>query len=343
MNRHYILILLAILAVVFISGCTGLPSDIFGSSILSIQQNVVQENPRDVLVIKNAQLIPSSPLLPDQDTTLTLILENKDNTKTADNVIVDLYNAPSFKNSLGGGSCNTIGCLPSECSKNDPCRTVGSHPSILPGEQRQITFKLKSPSESDIAGIKTETSLDYKAEYDFQSALVYTVPVVNLDEIIKRQRANEKTTLEFSKSHSSGPLKIDVEMIGAPYILSGQNAVVSFKINNIGGGTVKDSKIERWAAGPNPSAVDRGLVIMLPNEFSVVEKPENFECAANRCYNTRPIDIFRDQTMTSMRFTISPPSLLDVPLKSYTITAFVGYVYEMRDSIKVTVNPFQNV
>ena len=53
MDRYHLLIFL----VIFASGCAGF-SDIFGGDVLNIQQTVVQEEPRDVLIVKDAQLIP---------------------------------------------------------------------------------------------------------------------------------------------------------------------------------------------------------------------------------------------------------------------------------------------
>lgn len=272
----------------------------------------------------------------------------------AENVIVDLYNAPSFKNpSPPYTLCNTVGCLPIPCNKNSPCRSNNpGSPPLLPGEERQIKVYLKSPSESDIAGIKTDTSLDYKVDYGFEAAFVYIVPVVNLEEIIKRQRANERADVIFSKSHSSGPIKIDAELIGAKYILANQPAVLSFKIKNIGSGTLQDSKIEETLIGPVLTRIPTGLSIRFPkglvnNINDIKEKPENFECTELadefRCYNTQDIEIFKDESRTSIRFKINPPLPQDVPLRSYTIVATAGYTYELRNSVKVTVNPFQNV
>src|SRR3989344_339641 len=184
---------IAVLLLVFSAGCTGL-SGVFGGDILNIKQNLIQEGQKDIVVIKDVSTIPKSPMLPEQSFVLTMLLENIDKTQDARNVVVDLFNAPTVKkdNEPNKGSVCNAGsgsiCLPDKCS-SEGCL-------MLPGEQIPINFYLKTPTENEIVGIETKPSLDFRVTYDFESSSLYVMPSVNLDEIIKNQRSNDKVDVQ---------------------------------------------------------------------------------------------------------------------------------------------------
>ncbi|MCX6815563.1 MAG: hypothetical protein NT120_01795 [Candidatus Aenigmarchaeota archaeon] len=379
---------LMVLALVLVSGCV-IPGDIFGSNVLNVQQNTVQNGEKDVVVLTKAETIPTSTVLPDQDVALYFIVQNKDTMKTARKVFIDLFNPSIFK---CVDKSTLVSTFHEQCESTDTRYTKAGEEDLLPGEQAQVKFNLRSPSQTEIGGIKQTTDLNYEISYDFLSSLSYVVPVVDMQEVINRQQSNEKTTVQISKSYSSGPLQVDVEMLGAPYILNNNNAVLLFTIKNVGSGTPKGSnittpqayrlsgqisdigdlfnKIANVLNGLDktnyPSIdslqlngepmVDQGLMIVFPPEFELIEWPGGskvggekedalFHCdtSTNICINKRDISIFRDASRVSMRFTIHPTMPADTPFRSYSILALLGYTYELRNSISMTVNPFQNV
>ena len=217
---------------------------------------------------------------------------------------------------------------------------------------------MKTPRDSDIKNIRTQTKLDFKTTYDFQGALNYIVPAVNSDEIIKRQRAGEKTSLFTTKSFGSGPVIVDVELQGAPYILSASpgsfttnyEAVMMFKIKNRGSGTLENSQIDSGA-----------LRIIFPPEFDVItadsKSSEKFTCpphaepdGSTRCINNArknnqdlgAIPLYRDESRSSLRFTVQLRQPMTEPFRSYPISATVSYKYELRNSVDLVINPFNN-
>jgi len=375
MKKNNYFFSLLVLSVVFVSGCIDL-GGIFGSNVINVQQTTIPNSERDPLIIKSATTLPTGLVLPDQDVKLITILQNKDNLKIAHNVFVDLFNPSIFKCIYPDGSF--AGGRP--CVTEDIKFSRANWNNLLPGEESQVIFNLKSPSENEIAGIKQTTTLDYKASYDFESSLSYVVPVVDVQEIISRQQANEKTTVQISKSHSTGPVQIDAELQGAQYILDGQKAVMLFKIKNVGSGTLKDSVIENtigleergasefWgdivkkvigflaAAGSQESTTNeqriiKGFIIKFPDDFQLVNWPGKdtkdplFACDTTTkvCTNVKPIPIFKDESRVSMRFEVLSSLPDGTPFRSYSIVAVTGYTYELRNSISITVNPFQNV
>ena len=342
-------LLMLIASVIAISGCVGIP-DIFGRDVLSVQQSVVENGVKDVIVVKDINTIPNSPLLPDQQIILSFVLENRDAIKSS-MAQVDLFNAPTMRDSQDR-PCNFYAvstgqaapapiqryCIP------DQCGLPGC--PILPGEEKPINFVMKTPTENDIKSIRTQAKLDFKATYGFEGSLNYIVPAVNSDEITKRQRAGEKTNLFTTKSYSSGPVQIDVELQGAPYMLDNYEAVMLFKIRNRGSGTLVKSQIDA-----------ESMEIIFPPEFVVdqTRSSEKFSCTlqpdgTTRCVNDGRtlgpaegiIPIYRDESRSSLRFSVRLRDPLAEPFRSYQITSQVSYLYELRNSVDLTINPFQN-
>ncbi|HLC67907.1 MAG TPA: hypothetical protein VJI12_03420, partial [archaeon] len=139
-------------------------------------------------------------------------------------------------------------CIPSDCGSGTGC-------PILPNEEKPITYELRTPSENEIKSIKTDVKLNFKVGYKFAGSLNMLLPAVNMDEIIKRQRAGEKTDLAITKSYGSGPIQIDAEIQGAQYILSNVNtgssistsnpeSVILFTVNDRGSGDLVNSEIK---------------------------------------------------------------------------------------------------
>ena len=441
---------LSIIAILLVSGCVQL-SGIFGGDVLSISKKISEEGLKDVVVIKDATSIPRSPALPDQPVLFTFILENVDKAESARSVYVELFNAPLFKaydQNLGPKSplCNQGStCQPDICGKSRPCE-------IFPGEQRSINFQLLAPTESEIARIKTDTELSYKATYKFKGNLLYTIPVVNQKEIEISQRQGRSIGLTEQVTHGSGPVQIDVQLFGTPYLLSGFSGTFIFNVKNKGKGNIVGSQIEERRlviefprelfAGNSKLVVDgkefqiqgrdadvpifgvgtafavRGnlvtgnptgdiidgttewylckstgeagiyyycnepknpvqpclgsdmIVSSFPsqgtceqsrsqqteviNPFAVdlpvlpqsapTEGPR-FQCTVEaskvKCTNVKPIQLFRDETRTTLRFQISRIVDISEPFKTYLINAYVDYDYELRSSFPITIRPFE--
>jgi len=396
-NKKIMLIPAAVILLVLISGCTGFPN-LFGGDVLNVQNVVTKDKTVDVMTIKDIITIPHSPLLPNQPVMLSFLVENRDDLKSLKDVAVDMYNAPLFKNEQeepcnlykdGASACQPYECdvtYESCCSKGRPC-------DILPGEERMIRFNMFSPTNNEIVNIKTQEKLDFRVSYDFNGSLLYTVPVVNMEEIINRQRQGAKTNVQISKAHSSGPIQIDVDLFGSPYILSEYGATFLFKITNKGSGVLKGANeiekehlvIEFPAELVNGRLIDPGgykynLVYDVLYEYPYTStgfattdttigstplqpardisdiwediKPQDettkqFDCtyAYNvvRCTNLKPIPLYKDETRMSLRFEMPKTVKVIDPFKSYEIRAYVGYTYELRSSVDVTINPYGNV
>ncbi len=341
-----------ILPILLVAGCT-MPDIFPGQDVIKIAPTTQEEGYRDVLVIKEISTIPKSPILAGQTVLLSFIIENRDKEKETTEVAVDLFDAPLLKDK-DGKPCNTVKCTPigNECTGSKKC-------SILPGEQKQITFELLAPDDKEIAGLETVIDISFRVTYRFYGSTLFKLVVVNLDEIKARQRADSPITLDMREVFGSGPVKIDAELKGAPYILSGLSGTIAFTVKSVGDtskGGIKDSKIpqmiiENWPNGP-------GLSIRFPGELSGIKDvegkkvpeslmlPSVFRCSVGKdvhCGNIEDaITLFKGES-SPLLFQIRPAPAITTPFKSYDVQASLNYTYELRDSKKVTIQPLGKI
>ncbi len=334
-----------ILPIIAIAGCT-LPSGIFpGQDVIKAVPSTQEEGPRDVLVIKDIGTIPKSPVLAGQNILLSFVIENLDAEKEAKDVVVELFDAPLFKNKAGV-LCNSGKdvCVPTgnECTSSNKC-------TILPGEQKQITYDLFAPDDKAIANLEASLDLNFRVQYAFSGSTLLKLVVVNLEEIKARQRAESQITLDILKSVGSGPVKIDVELKGSNYMLSGMSGTLGFIVKTAGDtgkGSLLYSKI------PEKTSTTDGLRIVFPaelinNDIGNIERPSKFLCQLvtgkeAECYNIKDIELIKGES-SILLFRVLNTAQIDVPFKSFDIKAFLAYTYELRNSAKITVIPLSKI
>jgi len=301
--------------IIFLSGCNG--------EIIQTEEIETELGFRDVLVIDDITTIPNSPIISDINVELSFIIENKDTEKKAEGVTVELFDAPFFKNK-NGELCNsaTNACKPDECDVGDPC-------TIFPHGKKQISFSLKAPSADELGMLETDVALQLRVNYEFEGSLLYTTKVIDMEEIKTRQRAGESETLVISKDLGSGPIQIYVEVLGAPYIISGSSGTLLFTVKDMGtNGFLKNSKI-----------LENKLTVEFPEGVGTIEA-DGFKCKGGyNCENSDEIELFGGESAT-LYFRILDVELAEgIPYQSFPVKVNVPYTYELRDSIDVKIKP----
>ncbi len=358
-SRGVVTLLLPLL-LVFTAGCAGLPN-IFGSNIIDLNTVVNVDGQRDILVIKSIETIPNSPVLPSTrgapptvtPVVLSFILENQDKINKADNVVVDLFDAPVMRHDLrnliagtpsaAGDLCNNAlkPCIPQSEPGKPICIAAAPCPAVFPGEQKQINFFLIAPFQDEIVNIRTTARMDFKVSYQYNASFTYLLPIIGYDEILRRQVTGDRLNVQQSKAHSSGPVEIDAELLGSPYALAGQTATLLFKIKNVGGGQVAGSSGNSMASkipvGKLKVTFDSGLNVVSPNgDFDPI--------GGNEWVNKQPIEIFKGESRRSLIFSIVNKAQITEPFKSFHIIARIDdYIYELKNNANIEINSFQNV
>lgn len=316
---RFALIFLVLCMLVLSAGCTQLP--FVGQDVIKVSNPTSQDGPGDVLVIKNIDTLPHTPVVPGQKMILSFVVENTDTLRTANNVRISLYDAPLFKDGKDRYYCNDQPCKSIECP--DSC-------SILPGEQKLITFDLMAPSSDAIAGIITDATINFKVQYDFNTSTIYRVAVVNMDEIKLRQRAGETISIEAPQVYGSGPVRVNAELRGSPFILSEYEGSLIFTVKDTGSGTIENGKIK-----VNDFSITLPAGI-LNNE---AQKEIFGECTSECINSKKELEIFKKSSIPLI-FRIGSVKISE-PFKTYDIRANVKYTYELRDSVKVSISPIR--
>jgi len=318
--------------IILASGCT-LPWGV--GDVIKISPNVEEVGYKDILLIKDLKTLPLPPLLPDQQFTLSFLLENQDETKSAENVVVNLFDPAIFKSESG-----------SALTADEKTKEIGN---ILPLGQKQVSYKLRAPTQEEIANIIVKPVVSFKVNYDFQTTTTYDVVVVDEDEILRLQKAGQTITIPTTESIGSGPVKIDIELLGSnKVILAGQDAVIKVQIIDSGSGALKDSEIQ-----------ESSLEVEIPDEFVIEELPPSelnpnekmFSCGGSNivgfgeattiCVNTEPISLYRGKS-SPLIFRLSiPKDAAGGIYKTYSIKAGLEYTYELREQLKLEVKPYE--
>lgn len=348
--------------VVLAAGCT---NSIFpGADVIKISNPVSVEGFDDVLQVKDIGTIPRGVVQTGQDIQLSFIIHNLDEQKSAEKVRVDMFDATIFKNS-DDVFCNSPGVM---CTPSSSSECTGNGCTILPREERIITYDLKAPSEEDIARISSEGEMKFRIFYDYQGTTFFRFPVIDLDEIKKRQRTDQTVDIDSPKFVGSGPIKTDVSIQGNEFALEDQITSIIVKVSDSGNrryGALKDSSVEKGK-----------MKIYFPEEFTIesapkycpagsstctnndkTDEPNSFECdgktetdegkgevwsgkSGSVCTNMGKIDLIKGSSIPFL-FKLKAPRLDIEPYKSYDIRVEIDYTYEIRDSAKITVLPLE--
>ncbi|MBI4896677.1 MAG: hypothetical protein HY832_03985 [Candidatus Aenigmarchaeota archaeon] len=368
--HNAVLILVLVSAVVLVAGCTDLANLFPGPKAISV--NVVDEykDTKDMLSFAKIWTEPQSPILTNRQVTFSVLVQNNDKYEPVKNMVVQMYDAPTFK-SLDGKTCNSNIPLACKPEKDDPDKSYhtcsgieGNRCEINPDEQKLLTYKIMTPTDDEVVHVKSDVELKFLASYQFNSKLNLILPIVNYDEMVRRQREGTSDTVQLVKSHGAGPIQIDVDLMGENYILADQPSIISVTLRDVGSGSlVEGIDPKNTDTSPDTTSIPAlpkrkiKLEINFPEQIGIVEKPDGFDLAytdtTNNANNpgttaisTADIDFFKGKTQQSINFKIKLKDdvktnfqTLHIPFRSYAITAQADYFYEIRNSIKVTIQP----
>jgi len=185
-------LILALILIVIISGCTGMPDflqGIFG-------RPEVKELPPDVIVVENIKTLPKPPLNAGDRFTITFELVNKDEMKDM-SVDVELFDY---------GLCNATGLLLTEWT--DIGGVYNKTYDLSPLETDFIEWSFLAPGNEKIAYLTAKCPIRFKVSYNYNSTSQVVVGVINQEERMRRLRAGQTITFVPNQTIGRGPIKI---------------------------------------------------------------------------------------------------------------------------------------
>ncbi|MEM5813199.1 MAG: hypothetical protein QXU71_02470 [Candidatus Aenigmatarchaeota archaeon] len=296
-------IIISLTIVVFFSGCTRiqLPN-------LIVEEKKVEET-SDILKIENIETIPKPPIFSSDSFTLYFTIRNSDSEKTIKDIKINIFDPSVFKIEKEG----------EKCTNAMPC-------SLLPLDQKIIEFQLKAPEREEIASVEITPKVSFKVSFSMEARTLYDVVVVNLEELTKYQQAGKTLEVSRNKILSSGPMKIDIELLNADAVIAGKTGKLKFVIKNSGTGYLVDNVIKKGS-----------LTIDMSNFEVEHDMKDLFSCSGGICSNTDDIKIIGKES-APMLFTIKAPSNIEL-WKTFTIVTKMNYTYELRGNKDIKVIP----
>ncbi|MEM5826276.1 MAG: hypothetical protein QXM64_02710 [Candidatus Aenigmatarchaeota archaeon] len=296
-------IIISLTIVVFFSGCTRiqLPN-------LIVEEKKVEET-SDILKIENIETIPKPPIFSSDSFTLYFTIRNSDSEKTIKDIKINIFDPSVFKIEKEG----------EKCTNAMPC-------SLLPLDQKIIEFQLKAPEREEIASVEITPKVSFKVSFSMEARTLYGVVVVNLEELTKYQQAGKTLEVSRNKILSSGPMKIDIELLNADAVIAGKTGKLKFVIKNSGTGYLVDNVIKKGS-----------LTIDMSNFEVEHDMKDLFSCSGGICSNTDDIKIIGKES-APMLFTIKAPSNIEL-WKTFTIVTKMNYTYELRGNKDIKVIP----
>jgi hypothetical protein len=301
-----ILLLLPLISVVFVSGCT-LP---WGNGGTTGESNVI--------VIQQLTAIPNT-IMAGQTTKIVAIVKNQGSesvpyTSATEKITTHLYDFCPGLFILKGGDEAEV--------------TIDS---LSINELQQVDWTL----EQDPA-VQVETSCDTKisVRYPYTTTGLTTIHLIQHDELQRQIAENtyQSKTSEISKGE--GPVKVWLEVVGAQpvSVTSGEEGSMSIAlhIENTGTGSVVDNNVilkEINLAQNNieidPDSTEEGCVMLktvaggVDVYISLIQGKKTITCPAN--IKTEATQFTKESTVFG--------------------TVTISYVYEVTKEVKVTVNP----
>ena len=328
-----LILLLTLITIVIISGCTIPGTGIEIPFIPDIFGPATVEYENDVVIIRSLTAIPST-ILPGQETHLVAYIQNL-GSKTlplddGEPITIELYDyceglfpKENIKVKCPGEKESDLGVLECKIDK------------LLPQETKEIRWALKP--KSDIK-LKTTCPLDgmkIYVRYPYRTSGLTTISFIDQREM---QRQLEQGTFEKKTSYivaGEGPVKayITVEDQQPISTYTGATTVIALQIENKGSGFVYPVEVD----GKNVHIKAEDIDINLQDLAHATDADCSFNKIGSIYHPEHDIRLIQDESSKLLCKIKAPSNVATETTK--TVTVDIKYLYEFRKSVKVTVEP----
>ncbi|MCD6215526.1 MAG: hypothetical protein J7J92_00435 [Candidatus Aenigmarchaeota archaeon] len=310
-----------LIIIILISGCV---EQKWVVPDISVSRENEKADVNDIIVIKNVESYPKSPLMPSTSFYLKYRLENIDKTHTVTDVSTDIWDACMYKVKSNGFSGKVM----------------------YPMSIEDVQYSMKSPSVDEIANIRHKCDIAFYVDYKFEGALLYDVVVMNINEIMRVQESEKNIDIKAREYWGPGPVKLDAEFSSGenePVIIGeGETKLpIKFTLKDVGSGLVKDNKIP-----------EGNVHIYFPTEMVSNVDGElgtgNFSCGSKTtmegrsywdCSNKEEIKFFNRESSPIILYLTFNKNIKKY-YKTFTIISKFTYNYELTKTYPVETIPY---
>jgi len=319
------LLILALVLIIFISGCTGMPDflqGIFG-------RPEVKELPPDVIVVENIKTLPSPPVNAGDRFTIIFEIVNKDENEEMKNVIVELFDY---------GLCEPQDLEEQDWEKSTTTPYTYSRAyNFSPLETEFVEWSFKAPENRKIAYLTAKCPIRFKVSYSYRSTSQVVVGVINQDERMRRLRAGQTISFIPNQTVGRGPVKIYFDFGASLPVITDSTLPVFITVEDKGTGL-----LEKIEAGY--------LLLKVHRDFTNPTTCEKFKFDApeddyNVYKNTNDGDIEMIKRKSSLiRCSFDTPSEDEVEIEqTYFLYSTIDYSYDLNYEVDIQVKPLLGV
>jgi len=309
------LLILALILIIFISGCTGMPDflqGIFG-------RPEVKELPPDVIVVENINTLPAPPVNAGDRFTIIFEIVNKDENEKMKNVKVELFDYGLCEPQLG-----------SEWEPSEGIYT--NYYNFSPLETEFIEWSFLAPENKEIAYLTAKCPIRFKVSYSYRSISQVIVGVINESERMRRLKAGQTISFIPNQTVGRGPVKIYFDFGASLPIVNNSILPVFITVEDKGTGLLE--KIEKenlslkvHSAFTNPTTCERFGDASLDDNYNVYK-------------NTNDIEMIKRKS-TLIRCSFEAP---DVEIEqTYFLYSTIDYSYDLTYEVDIEVKPLLGV
>jgi hypothetical protein len=305
--------ILSLLLVLMICGCV-LPNLVPGGGT----KPKVKELPSDVVVIQSVKTLPSPPINPGDQFSISFQVANQEEARDVQEVGYAI---------LDSGLCVYRGA-----SRNPSVGTFTAGTQVfVPMQTEFVEWSFDAPKAEELAYISATCPIRFKVNYTFQAISNMEVDVISAEKYNQLQESGEFSTFTPTLTKGRGPLKIDME-VGVAQPVKNSTTFPLFV-------TVEDKGTGLYSEIPSGD-----LIVTVPSAFSSPECGDRFVCVNNECSNSDDI-IMIDRKSPTFRCTfLSPDSNAIHNIdKIFNIEATLNYTYYVTQQVDVQVKSIEGM
>lgn len=344
--------LVLLLAVIILTGCTGLGGQ-------TVEESKIQ--PTEGVGILEFRAVVTKMVSGAYNYILMSVRNNAEGSR-ATNIKVNLENLEPFRiyecnSEFDPGDLRVYNCNQFFDDVNEPYRSHKVN-SMFPDEEIQFFWNIRSPNDTIIAGMPYAHTIYYNLGYDYKTTITQTIAGISQQEYLDRSKEGP-VSLSGQTISSPGELKLESKTQQPIIYLEGSTSplefALEFDLTNKGTGVVKPGsnvivavKRDDLTSVSDSSAISLGWVMYGNNTLSATfdglfPETEFEELNANARSRLYLKSISSDE-LTSGKQSIILPVRFNTesvyePQRILTFSAYISYSYLKEGSTSISVYP----
>ncbi len=322
-----VLIILALVSVVFVSGCID-QGDLF-SGLVGPSGVDTETLSTDILSVKNVNIIPTPPITSGSSFTLTFEVENVDDINTVKDVEIT---------KVDSGLC--------EFDRSNDEYKGDDAVTLVPQQVQYVEWIFNAPSQEKTGNLPVACPIKYKVAYDFEANSQVDFSVMSKEKLETLQRAGESPSFKSSQVVGRGPVKVFFDFGAAQPVKESTPFQMYLTIKDQGTGLIEGGDIgsgdlilivPKHMAAEKTQDLVPGTTLICYDQFKLKGLTDDDNAVFE---NTEEIPIVKRKSPKIVcEFKSPSQGRMDSDERTYYFTAKLGYRYFIDRENEISVKP----